>query len=293
MRLTALRTRTRRAFTLIELLVVIAIIAVLAAILFPVFAQAKAAAKNTQELSNLRQVGLTALLYANDADDMYVPIGGWNDPAITVYNHPDGPEPGVPWNGWALKLSRYAKSKDVFLTPFMPRQAGYFTGDCAASNAMPITSHFAMNWFLGRDGSYSYDPTYVNTPNGTPLNAPISQTGINQPANTVAFMLSQTTSPYGNSFACVYVTLETPDFNNQLMFRAVYRGGGNLAFADGHAKSMIAKEADSAGTGYPNCGGSPSHTIFNWSARGAWMYPGMPGDDGGYGDGPTPNPCAG
>ncbi|HSI73963.1 MAG TPA: prepilin-type N-terminal cleavage/methylation domain-containing protein [Fimbriimonas sp.] len=60
----------RRAFTLIELLVVIAIIAILAAILFPVFAQAKDAAKKTQCVSNTKQVGLAALMYAGDNEDV-------------------------------------------------------------------------------------------------------------------------------------------------------------------------------------------------------------------------------
>jgi len=61
----------RRGFTLIELLVVIAIIAILAAILFPVFAQAKAAAKKTQDLSNVKQIGTGIMMYTSDNDDMY------------------------------------------------------------------------------------------------------------------------------------------------------------------------------------------------------------------------------
>jgi prepilin-type N-terminal cleavage/methylation domain-containing protein len=67
-------TIMKRAFTLIELLVVIAIIAILAAILFPVFAQAKIAAKKTQAISNAKQSGTAMLLYSGDADDL-LPFG--------------------------------------------------------------------------------------------------------------------------------------------------------------------------------------------------------------------------
>ncbi len=63
--------RTHKAFTLIELLVVIAIIAILAAILFPVFAQAKAAAKKAAAISNLKQITTASLMYLNDNDDLY------------------------------------------------------------------------------------------------------------------------------------------------------------------------------------------------------------------------------
>src|SRR5262245_17148932 len=62
----------KKAFTLIELLVVIAIIAILAAILFPVFAQAKAAAKHTQSISNIKQLATSAILYTNDYEDHFV-----------------------------------------------------------------------------------------------------------------------------------------------------------------------------------------------------------------------------
>jgi len=71
----------RRAFTLIELLVVIAIIAILAAILFPVFAQAKVAAKKTSNLSNIKQDALATLMYSGDADDVMPPVqSGIYDP---------------------------------------------------------------------------------------------------------------------------------------------------------------------------------------------------------------------
>jgi len=63
----------KRGFTLIELLVVIAIIAILAAILFPVFAQAKEAAKRTSCLSNLNQLGKASMMYMSDYDDSYYP----------------------------------------------------------------------------------------------------------------------------------------------------------------------------------------------------------------------------
>jgi len=73
-----MKSLRRKAFTLIELLVVIAIIAILAAILFPVFAQAKAAAKKIASVSNIKQLGLGALMYANDNDDVVVPSVQWN-----------------------------------------------------------------------------------------------------------------------------------------------------------------------------------------------------------------------
>jgi prepilin-type N-terminal cleavage/methylation domain-containing protein len=77
----------KRAFTLIELLVVIAIIAILAAILFPVFAQAKSAAKKTQSLSNMKNVALGLMMYTNDTDDKL--------PALQIYTQRPGDAPGT------------------------------------------------------------------------------------------------------------------------------------------------------------------------------------------------------
>ena len=75
-----MRTREAgRAFTLIELLVVIAIIAILAAILFPVFAQARESARKTSCLSNTKQIGTAVIMYAQDYDEI-PPETGWDGP---------------------------------------------------------------------------------------------------------------------------------------------------------------------------------------------------------------------
>ncbi|HTQ09768.1 MAG TPA: prepilin-type N-terminal cleavage/methylation domain-containing protein, partial [Fimbriimonadaceae bacterium] len=92
-----------RAFTLIELLVVIAIIAILAAILFPVFAQAKMAAKKTVAVSNVKQLGLAIMMYQNDSDDTY-PTGfgstGWTGMDL-----------------WCQKVQPYVKNVNIFASP--------------------------------------------------------------------------------------------------------------------------------------------------------------------------------
>ncbi len=97
-----------KAFTLIELLVVIAIIAILAAILFPVFTQAKEAAKRTACLSNARQVGMAVKMYLGDNDDTM--------PIFYAYNSvPAAGQPGH--KGVEVQLLPYSKDKNVFRSP--------------------------------------------------------------------------------------------------------------------------------------------------------------------------------
>jgi len=91
---------SRKAFTLIELLVVIAIIAILAAILFPVFAQAKLAAKKISSLSNVKQLDLGILMYSNDVDDRF-PMGT----GYSWYYPLDG--------GWSWDVEPYLKSLPI------------------------------------------------------------------------------------------------------------------------------------------------------------------------------------
>ncbi len=92
---------TRRAFTLIELLVVIAIIAILAAILFPVFAQAREKARSISCLSNLKQVGLSVMQYEQDFEE----------------TTPNGVNPYGGGNGWAGQVYTYVRSVNVFHCP--------------------------------------------------------------------------------------------------------------------------------------------------------------------------------
>jgi len=95
----------RKAFTLIELLVVIAIIAILAAILFPVFAQAKVAAKKSVAVSHSKQLGLAGMMYSVDYDDV-LPL---------AYNYPhEGPGGGFPY---VLSVYPYIKNIDIYVTP--------------------------------------------------------------------------------------------------------------------------------------------------------------------------------
>src|SRR5437867_4368054 len=97
----------RRGFTLIELLVVIAIIAILAAILFPVFAQAREAARKTSCQSNEKQITLAFSMYAQDADGAFPSV--YDDVSFK-------PQRII----WADKIRPYIKNRDIFACPGGP-----------------------------------------------------------------------------------------------------------------------------------------------------------------------------
>lgn len=101
----------RRGFTLIELLVVIAIIAILAAILFPVFARAREKARATSCLSNIKQMALGVLMYTQDYDERLPgvfsqgAVGQWG--VCTCHN----------WAAWAINIFPYVKNQQIFYCP--------------------------------------------------------------------------------------------------------------------------------------------------------------------------------
>lgn len=145
----------RKAFTLIELLVVIAIIAILAAILFPVFAQAKASAKKVSCLSNTKQMGLAIHMYAADHEalPMYAVSG-------TQYR-------------WYDQLMPYIKSTGIFSCPSTGRK--WDVGQA------------------GRNATYGYNYQYLGNSRANCANVPVVDTMIQSPANTIAIADSRGT----------------------------------------------------------------------------------------------------
>jgi prepilin-type N-terminal cleavage/methylation domain-containing protein/prepilin-type processing-associated H-X9-DG protein len=152
--------RNRKAFTLIELLVVIAIIAILAAILFPVFAQAREKARSISCLSNLKQIGTASMMYVQDYDETY--MCGWGEPDGTTV--------------WRWVLQPYIQKTGA---------AGVYNGSgttgasvlVCPSTRIGVTSygynqsHFANSW--------------AQAPNGNWNNGGTSMAAITEPASLV------------------------------------------------------------------------------------------------------------
>src|SRR5437764_5064473 len=104
--------RSRRGFTLIELLVVIAIIAILAAILFPVFAQARAQARKITGASNLKQHATAAMMYTQDYDERF-PFWSWDNSATNSGNFKYANGPGI----WPVATFPYTKNVGAWQDP--------------------------------------------------------------------------------------------------------------------------------------------------------------------------------
>lgn len=169
--------RRNRAFTLIELLVVIAIIAILAAILFPVFAQAREAAKTTGSLSNLRQISMGMTMYLTDNDDFFqkrtsalqeqasfglgaTQVGGWD---------------------WIWFYMPYVKSVEVFDCPGSPSNASILR-----------TPNWRRNGLNGYRDNYAYNYSGLTRDNNFGPAANLSE--IEFPSETFAFFTASDSS---------------------------------------------------------------------------------------------------
>ncbi len=160
-----------KAFTLIELLVVIAIIAILAAILFPVFSQAKAAAKKIACLSNGNQTGIALLLYLNDYDDQYPQEHpSTSDPAV---DDNDAQLEDVDFGSPLLAILPYVASKNVdktqiYFCPMDPDPHGLTildsSGNCLANGAPPPAPGFLTSVLLNAYYLFGMNQSQVITP---------------------------------------------------------------------------------------------------------------------------------
>lgn len=166
---------SRKAFTLIELLVVIAIIAILAAILFPVFARAKLMAKGAASISNIRQLGLAHLSYQADYDDRAVPAGTVNDLDSPFLLN------GVPYKPWGWLLWPYIKNGNILQDPLRMMEPLNVPG-----------ASIQIFWVYRTHYGYAntvFSPTLPDA-TGWPQNT-IKSTTVAQPASTVMFSLKK------------------------------------------------------------------------------------------------------
>lgn len=196
----------KKAFTLIELLVVIAIIAILAAILFPVFAQAKFAAKRTQSLSNMKQIGTATMIYVDDADDTLYPHRlNCNDPASPTLcqeyvdasranglraDAPDQAGSGSPVNAryyWVYMLYPYTKNYQMFKDPTKADTAFYPGSGTNVAFQAARGAQVGNNY--GGQNSYAHNDFYLspsaNTGGSTAVPTPPSTTSIPRIASTI------------------------------------------------------------------------------------------------------------
>jgi prepilin-type N-terminal cleavage/methylation domain-containing protein/prepilin-type processing-associated H-X9-DG protein len=204
----------RWAFTLIELLVVIAIIAILAAILFPVFAQAKAAAKKTADLSNFKQIGTAIVMYANDNDDRTM-----------VADHEAE-------YGWFEPLYSYVKSRDVFRTPAYTRKA---VQNDEGEMEMPETDYSLNGLF-----SHGESMTMSSTP-ATQIVVALRHLESPEPDYHPwpgSAEADVNTSDWDNLDLYVgeHHEGETEDWFRERLAMTPWNGGSNFSFLDGHAK---------------------------------------------------------
>jgi prepilin-type N-terminal cleavage/methylation domain-containing protein len=229
----------RHAFTLIELLVVIAIIAILAAILFPVFAQAKAAAKQSACLSNLKQQALAIIQYQNDYDDVY-PIGepwfnGYWNLGYTGWQWPCSPnEQQGDCLEWGNAVYPYIKNQGIFSCPVAQKSNPYGY----PSTTPDDTYTFNGTLQCSQEGVVQLPSTVVLMWSGTLNNSMLGRTWANplldcEDDTTGCSYVSNTNGNYNGNGSIDWIRLEPGEPN---ISKWLHGHGDNFDYADGHAK---------------------------------------------------------
>lgn len=197
----------RRGFTLIELLVVISVIAILAAILFPVFSAARDKARGAACLSNMRQIGMAANLYLDDWDGR-------------LYFHHAGLEE-IPWAG---RLLPYARNQQIYTCPSDPATAVVerATGEVLRPSYL-INAYFTHNFPPGSSEEVE-----------APVNQYVRDDGrVVSPSETILFCESSIRTPGHNQDDYdAWNGLHTVE---PLFDITRHSGGSHYGFADGHA----------------------------------------------------------
>jgi prepilin-type N-terminal cleavage/methylation domain-containing protein/prepilin-type processing-associated H-X9-DG protein len=212
------RLRKGQGFTLIELLVVISIIAILAAILFPVFAQAREKARQTSCLSNLRQIGLATALYTADYEGTY---------PIVQYAVPGGRVWWAVFKGDDNTIDKTRGAIYPYLKSGEIQRCPSYVGKSNLGGA-----GYGYNYvYLGSNGGYGGPPTYDL------LMPPASEAQIERPAEMIAYADAMTSWPPPGKNETLSIEKPSNWYGYPSMdFR--HTGFANLAFADGHVKPI-------------------------------------------------------
>ncbi|HRK21394.1 MAG TPA: prepilin-type N-terminal cleavage/methylation domain-containing protein [Fimbriimonadaceae bacterium] len=199
------RKAIRGGFTLIELLVVIAIIAILAAILFPVFAQAKQAAKKTSALSNTKQIILGALMYSGDYDDVVVPVDGNGpnvDPDITAYNGGF-----YAAQNWVQMIHPYVKNWGLYKCPTDNAGDSQLVSNIIGFGTPNSTYQLEFSRGIGSNWGYNYvylSPYTSDADFAAYARRPVSHSRINAPANMIMAVNSTSYNASGAWPSCSF-----------------------------------------------------------------------------------------